>query len=169
MITPSPVRPNQRWSMDFVTDTTVNGRRFRALAIIDDHSRECPAIEVDTSLGGVRVVGVLDRLAETRGLPESITVDNGPEFAGKAMDEWAYRRGVKLNFIHPGKPVENAFAESFNGRLRDECLNTNWLMSVRHAREIIENWRMDYNEVRPHSSLNGRTPKEFVEAVDGLY
>ena len=143
--------------------------RFRALAIVDDYSRECPAIEVDTSLGGARVVGVLERLRETRGLPESITVDNGPEFAGKAMDEWAYRRGIKLNFIRPGKPVENAFAESFNGRLRDECLNTNWFMSVRHAREIIEDWRLDYNEVRPHSSLKGKTPKEFIEAVAGLY
>jgi len=155
--------------MDFVTDTTVAGRRFRALTIIDDYSRECPAIEVDTSLGGARVVGVLERLFETRGLPESITVDNGPEFAGKVMDEWAYRRGVKLNFIRPGKPVENAFAGSFNGRLRDECLNTNWFMSVRHAREIIENWRLDYNEVRPHNSLKGKTPKEFIESVAGLY
>jgi putative transposase len=96
-------------------------------------------------------------------------VDNGPEFAGKAMDEWAYRRGIKLNFIRPGKPVENAFAESFNGRLRDECLNTHWFMSVRHAREIIEDWRLDCNEVRPHGSLNGRTPKEFVAAIAGLY
>ena len=125
-------------SMDFVSDTTVSGRRFRALTPVDDYSRECPAIEVDPSLGGARVVGVLERLAETRGLPESITVDNGPEFAGKAMDEWAFRRGIKLNIIRPGKPVENAFAESFNGRLRDECLNTHWFMSVRHAREIIE-------------------------------
>ena len=153
---PSPVRPNQRWSMDFVSDSTVTGRRFRALAIVDDYSRECPAIEVDTSLGGARVVGVLERLEETRGLPEVITVDNGPEFAGKAMDEWACRRGIKLSFIRPGKPVENAFAESFNGRLRDECLNINWFMSVRHAREIIESWRQDYNEVRPHSSLKGK-------------
>ena len=91
-----------------------------------------------------------------------ITVDNGPEFAGKVMDEWAYRRGIKLSFIRPGKPVENAFAESFNGRLRDECLNTNWFMSVRQAREIIETWRQDYNEVRPHSSLKGKTPGEFA-------
>jgi putative transposase len=139
------------------------------LTIVDDYSRECPAIEVDTSLGGARVVGVLERLRETRGLPESITVDNGPEFAGKAMDEWAYRRGIKLNFIRPGKPVENAFAESFNGRLRDECLNTNWFMIVRHAREIMEDWRLDYNEVRPHSSLKAKTPKEFIEAVARLY
>ncbi len=147
----------------------MTGRRFRALAIVDDYSRECPAIEVDTSLGGARVVGVLERLEETRGLPEVITVDNGPEFASKAMDEWAYRRGIKLSFIRPGKPVENAFAESFNGRLRDECLNINWFMSVRHAREIIENWRQDYNEVRPHSSLKGKTPKEFAGSMAGLY
>ena len=149
VIIPAPERPNQKWSMDFVSDSTVTGRRFRALTIVDDYSRECPAIEVDTSLGGVRVVGVLERLAETRGLPEVITVDNGPEFAGKALDEWAYRRGVKLNFIRPGKPVENAFAESFNGRLRDECLNINWFMSIKHAREVIESWRQDYNEVTP--------------------
>ena len=97
-----------------------------------------------------------------------ITVDNGPEFAGKVMGEWANRMGVKLRFIRPGKPVENAFAESFNGRLRDKCLNTNWFMSVRHAREIIENWRQDYNEVRPHSSLRGRTPKEVAESMAGL-
>ena len=155
--------------MDFVSDSTVGGRRFRALAVVDDYSRECPAIEVDTSLGGARVVGVLERLAETRGLPEVITVDNGPEFAGKVMDEWAYRMGVKLNFIRPGRPVENAFAESFNGQQRDECLNTNWFMSVRHAREIIESWRQDYNEVRPHSSLKGRTPREFAESTAGLY
>ena len=169
VIIPPPVRPNQRWSMDFVSDSTVTGRRFRALTIVDDYSRECPAIEVDTSLGGARVVGVLERLAETRELPEVITVDNGPEFAGRTMDEWAYRKGIRLNFIHPGKPVENALVESFNGRLRDECLNTNWFMSVRHAREIIEDWRVDYNEVRPHSSLNGRSPREYAEAAVGLY
>jgi putative transposase len=161
-------RVNERWSMDFVTDSTVTGRRFRALTIVDDYSRECPAIEVDTSLGGRRVVSVLDRLAETRGLPEVITIDNGPEFAGKALDEWAYRKGVKLNFIRPGKPIENAFVESFNGRFRDECLNTNWFLSVKHAREVIEEWRRDYNEVRPHSSLKGHTPREYAEAAAGF-
>jgi putative transposase len=165
---PSARRPNERWSMDFVTDSVVTGRRFRALAIVDDFSRECPAIEVDTSLGGARVVSVLDRLAQTRGLPEIITMDNGPEFVGKALDEWAYRRGVKLNFIRPGKPIENAFAESFNGRFRDECLNTNWFITLKHAREIIEEWRRDYNDVRPHSSLNDRTPKEYSDAATGL-
>ena len=156
-------RPNERWSMDFVTDSIVTGRRFRALVIVDDYSRECPAIEVDTSLGGRRVVQVLERLAETRGLPEVITIDNGPEFAGKALDEWAYCKGVKLNFIRPGKPIENAYAESFIGRLRDECLNENWFISLKDARDIIESWRIDYNNGRPHSSLGGLTPKEYVE------
>ena len=165
---PLPQRPNQRWSMDFATDTIVTGRRFRALAVIDDYSRECPAIEVDTSLGGVRVVDVLDRLADTRGLPEVITMDNGPEFAGRALDEWAYRRGVKLNFIRPGKPIDNAFAESFIGRLRDECLNDNWFMSLRHARDVIETWRLDYNDFRPHSSLAGMTPRELAATNAGL-
>jgi putative transposase len=163
VILPASVRPNERWSMDFVTDSIVTGRRFRALVIIDDYSRECPVIEVDTSLGGRRVVQVLEQLSESRGLPDVITIDNGPEFAGKALDEWAYRRGVKLNFIRPGKPVENAYAESFIGRLRDECLNENWFISLKNARDIIESWRIDYNEARPHSSLGGLTPREFIE------
>jgi putative transposase len=155
--------------MDFVQDSPVTGRRFRALTVVDNYTRECPAIEVDTSLGGRRVAQVLERLEGTRGLPEVITVDNGPEFAGKALDEWAYRRGVKLNFIHPGKPIENAFAESFNGRLKDKCLNTNWFLSLKHAREVIEAWRVDYDEVRPHGALKGKSPKEYAEAVAGLY
>ena len=108
----------------------------------------------------------MERLADLRGLPEVITVDNGPEFASRVMYEWAYRKGVKLNFIQPGKPIENAFAESFNGRLRDECLNTNWFLNVKHAREIIENWRKDYNTVRPHNALGGLAPQEFME-LDG--
>jgi putative transposase len=162
IVMPAPERPNQAWSMDFVTDSLVTGRRFRALTIVDAYSRECPTIEVDTSLGGRRVVGVLDRLGELRGLPEVITVDNGPEFAGKALDEWAYRKGIKLSFIRPGKPIENAFAESFNGRLRDECLNTNWFLSLKHARDTIEDWRKDYNTVRPHSALGGLAPEEFM-------
>ena len=165
---PLPQKPNERWSMDFVSDSIVNGRRFRALAIVDDYSRECPAIEVDTSLGGARVVSVLERLSQTRGLPDVITLDNGPEFAGRHLDEWAFRNGVKLNFIRPGKPIENAFAESFNGRLRDECLNTNWFINLKHAREIIEDWRKDYNEVRPHSSLNHRTPLEYAYKTIGF-
>jgi putative transposase len=164
---PPPQRVNEKWSMDFVTDSIVTGRRFRALTIVDDFTRECPTIEVDTSLGGRRVVSVLDRLAEIRGLPKTITIDNGPEFAGRALDEWAYRKGVRLNFIRPGKPIENAYIESFNGRFRDECLNTNWFLSVKHARYVIEEWRKDYNEFRPHSSLKGFTPKEYAVMTAG--
>jgi putative transposase len=163
IVLPVAEKINQRWSMDFVTDSTVTGRRFRALTIVDDYSRECPAIEVDTSLGARRVVQVLERLSETRGLPKVITTDNGPEFSGKVLDEWAYRKGVKLNFIRPGKPIENAYAESFNGRLRDECLNENWFLNIRHAKEVIETWRLDYNEDRPHTSLSGKTPSEYAK------
>jgi putative transposase len=163
---PQAEHANQRWSMDFAADSTLAGRRFRALAIVDDYSRECPAIEVDSSIPGGKVVDVLEKLAETRGLPEVITVDNGPEFAGKTLDEWAYHRSIKLNFIRPGKPVENAYAESFIGKLRDECLNENWFSSVREARDIIETWRRDYNDVRPHSSLNNLSPREFMENTE---
>ena len=159
---PEPQRANQRWSMDFASDNTCTGRMFRALVVVDDFSRECPAIEVDTSLGGTRVVNMLQRLVETRGLPEVITADNGPEFTGKAVDEWAYKNGVKLNFIRPGKPMENAFAESFIGRLRDECLNENWFVTLKDARETIEAWRTDYNENRPHSSLKYLSPLEYA-------
>jgi putative transposase len=155
--------------MDFISDSLVTGRRFRGLAIVDDFSRECLAIEVDTSLGGMRVVQLLERLRETRNLPEMITLDNGPEFTGRALDEWAYCRGVQLHFIRPGKPIENAFAESFNGRLRDECLNENWFMSLKHAREVIEAWRKDYNETRPHGSLEGMSPREYLNNNGVLY
>jgi putative transposase len=162
VVTLATAGPNEKWSMDFVTDSLVTGRRFRALAIVDDYSRECLALEVDTSLGGARVVAVLDRLADTRGLPRSITVDNGPEFTGQYLDEWAYRNGVKLNFIRPGKPIENAYIESFIGRFRDECLNENWFISLKDARDIIERWRIDYNEDRPHTSLGGLSPLEYA-------
>jgi putative transposase len=151
---PVPQGPNERWSMDFVQDAMQDGRKFRALTIVDDFSRQCPVIEVDTSIGGFRVARVLDRLSDLHGLPKSITVDNGPEFAGKTLDAWAYRKGVKLNFIQPGKPVQNAYVESFNGRLRDECLNESWFKNLEEARTIIEDWRIDYNRVRPHSSLS---------------
>ena len=162
-----PEAPNQRWSMDFQHDLLATGQRFRSLNIVDDFSRECPAIEVDTSLPGVRVVRVLDRLAETRGLPREIVVDNGPELAGKALDEWAWRNGIRLNFIEPGKPTQNAFIESFNGRFRDECLNENWFLDLEDAREIIEAWRIDYNTDRPHSALGYATPEEFASSVQG--
>ena len=158
---PKPTAVNLSWSMDFVSDGLRGGRKVRCLTIVDC-SRECPAIEVDTSINGRRVVAVLDRLADVRGLPLSITVDHGPEFEGRVLDEWAYRRGVKLNFIRPGKPVENAYVESFNGRFRDECLNEHWFLSMAHAREVIERWRIEYNTERPHSSLGDISPEEFA-------
>ena len=165
---PAAQRPNEKWAMDFVHDSTADGRRFRALVVIDEYTRECPVIEVDRSLGGKRVVSVLDRLAESRSLPETITADNGPEFTGKALDEWACRTGVKLHFIGPGKPMENAYAESLNGRLRDECLSGNWFLNLADARETIDEWRKDYNSARPHTSLGGLTPQEFIDTTERL-
>lgn len=156
--------PNQRWSMDFMHDALVGGRSLRILNIIDDFTRECVAMVVDTSLGGDRVSRVLDQLKEERGLPRVLLSDNGPEFTSLAMDQWAYREGVELQFIQPGKPTQNAFVESFNGTCRDNCLNEHWFGSLREAREIIEAWRIDYNTIRPHSSLNGATPKEFTRS-----
>lgn len=155
---------NQSWSMDFVSDGLADGRRFRTLNIVDDFTKECLAIEVDTSLPGSRVVAVLERLADARGLPLSITIDNGPEFAGKTLDEWAYRTGLKLQFIEPGKPQQNAYIESFNGKFRDECLNEHWFVSMRHARDTIADWRQEYNNDRPHSSLGYLTPKQFADS-----
>ena len=160
---PIPQAPNVSWSMDFVSDGLADGRRLRCLNIVDDFTRECLAIEVDSSLTGRRVVDVMKRLADLRGLPLSITTDNGPEFAGKILDEWAYTHGVHIHFIAPGKPTQNCFVESFNGRFRDECLNEHWFLSMRHAREVIEIWRKEYNEERPHSSLKDMTPKEFAD------
>lgn len=163
-----PTRTTQRWSMDFTSDTLADSRPFRTFNVVDDFSRECLAIEVDTSLPGVRVVRVLERIAGERGLPESVVIDNGPEFTGKVLDAWAYRRGVQLSFIRPGKPVENAFIESFNGKFRDECLNEHWFTGLNDARFTIEAWRRDYNQVRPHSSLGGLTPVEFARQAAGL-
>jgi putative transposase len=157
-----PTQQNERWSMDFVSDALTDGRKFRSLNIVDDFNRECLAAEVDTSITGTRVVRVLERLRERRGLPQILVMDNGPEFAGQAVDVWAYEQGVKLHFIEPGKPVQNAFIESFNGKMRDECLNEHWFLSLGEARETIEAWRKDYNEVRPHTSLGNRTPQEFT-------
>lgn len=158
-----PGRPNERWSMDFMADRIADGRRFRTLNIVDDYTRECLAIEVDTSLPGLRVVRVLEQLAETRGLPKVITCDNGPEFTGKALDQWAHGNKVEINFIPPGKPTQNAYVESFNGKFRDECLDQNWFTSLKDARHLIEAWRKDYNGLRPHSSLGNRTPEEFLQ------
>lgn len=159
---PKPSAVNRSWSMDFVSDGLCDGRRLRCLAIVDDFSRECLVLEVDTSITGKRVVAVLERLADLRGLPLSITVDHGPEFEGEVLDAWAYRSSVRLNFIRPGKPVENAYIESFNGRFRDECLNEHWFLTMVHARRVIEAWRIEYNTERPHSSLGDLAPEQFA-------
>jgi putative transposase len=162
VVKPAASQPNQRWSMDFVSDCVSSGTVIRMLTIVDDCTRECPGIEVDTSLGGLRVRRVLDRIATERGLPEAIVLDNGPEFRGRALAAWSQERGVRLEFIQPGKPVQNAYIESFNGRLRDECLNANWFTSLNDARRKVETWRLDYNQQRPHSSLDYLSPAEFA-------
>ena len=160
-----PSRVNERWSMDFMSDCLATGRRFRTLNIVDDLTRECPAIEVDTSLPGARVVRVLDKLAILRGLPDTIVIDNGSEFTGRTLDAWANRHGVKLHFIDPGKPVQNAYIENFNGKFRDECLDLHWFTDLADAKEKIESWRVEYNQVRPHSSLGNTTPEAFAERI----
>jgi len=160
---PKPQYPNHIWSMDFMKDSLSCGRKIKAFPIVDEYSKKCFVIEVDTSITGKRVSEVLNRIAFTEGLPEIIMIDNGPEFIGRALDEWAYRRGIKLFFIRPGKPVENCYMESFNGKFRDECLNEHWFTSLEHARKQIEAWRIDYNTERPHSSLEYLTPEEFLK------
>ena len=159
-----PEAPNQRWSMDFMCDQLADDRRFRTLNVIDEFTRESLAIEVDGSLPGRRVTRVLEAIAETRGYPKAIVSDNGPEFTGRALDAWAYEHGVTLAFIQPGKPTQNAFTESFNGKFRDECLNMHWFLSPAHTRRVTEAWRYDYNHVRPHSSLGRIPPAEFARA-----
>ncbi len=148
--------------MDFMVDCLSDGRVFRTLNIVDDFTRECRAIEVDTSIGGARVARVLDQLVLEHGQPTTLLMDNGPEFTGHVLDAWAYERGVALRFIQPGKPVQNAYVESFNGKFRDECLNEHWFVSLTDAREKIDVWRDDYNRVRPHSSLGDLTPEEYT-------
>lgn len=157
-----PQGPNQRWSLDFVSDSLADGRRFRILCVIDDFSRECLATVVDTSLSGLRVARELDRIAEMRGLPCMVVSDNGTELTSNAMLKWQEERKVEWHYIAPGKPMQNGFVESFNGRLRDECLNEHLFDSLRHARQLIAAWRDDYNHHRPHTSLHGLTPREFA-------
>jgi putative transposase len=165
----APRTPNgigQRWSMDFVCDHTAEGLRFRVLTLVDDFSRRSPGLLVERSIGGGRVVRFLEELARVNGYPETIVIDNGPEFVSNALDQWAHSHNVQLHFIRPGRPVENAFIESFNGKFRDECLNANWFHSLEHTREIVSEWLEDYNERRPHSSLGGLTPMEFERAQE---
>ncbi|MDF2235887.1 IS3 family transposase [Albimonas sp. CAU 1670] len=160
-----PERPMQRWSLDVMSDRLVDPRRFRILNVVDDHSRFCPGRIVDLSISGARVARLLDELGERVGLPEEIVLDNGPEGTSRAMFEWSERTGVRLRFIEPGKPVQNAFVESLNGKLRDERLNLHWFRSLRHAREEIGAWRRYCNAVRPHSALGYMSPMEFLETT----
>lgn len=160
---PQPVsRPNERWSLDFVSDALASGRKFRVLTVEDTVTREALAMEIEYSLPATRVVAALTGAAKDRnGAPREVTVDNGPEFISTVLDQWATQQGVTLHFIDRGKPVQNAFIESFNGRLRDECLNQHWFLNLNDARSIITAWKEDYNRERPHSSLGYRTPEEF--------
>ena len=159
-VCPEAAAPNDRWSIDFVSDRLSDGRAFRVLSLVDNVSRVSPALEADFKMTGERVCEVLNRAIVAHGLPKTIRLDNGPEFAGKALDAWAYRRGVKLCFSRPGKPTDNAFCESFNGKLRDEFLATHWFENMADVREHLEKWREEYNRFRPHSSLGDLSPFE---------
>lgn len=154
--------PNQSWSMDFVTDTLFNGQRFRALTVVDNFTRECLAIRSGQSLKATDVLDTLSALVAARGPPARIQADNGPEFVALVVDQWACAHGVTLDYSRPGKPTDNAYVESFNGSLRDECLNTTWFLSLQQAAETLESWRRDYNEFRPHSALADRPPAQFA-------
>ena len=154
--------PNQRWSMDFMSARVTDGRGFRILTVVDQFTRECVGLVADQSLTGEKVAQALEPIVIQRGAPRSITVDNGSEFASRVMDAWAYRHGIQLDFIRPGKPVENGFIESFNGRLRDECLNVEVFFTLEDVRQKLALWQEDYNRVRPHSALEDRAPATFV-------
>jgi putative transposase len=157
------MRINVRWSMDFVSDQLANGRRFRVLNIVDDFSRECVGQLTAISIGGRQVARFLDQLIQQRGRPATIVSDNGTEFTSKSMFFWAKENGVVLHFIQPGKPMQNAFVESFNARFRDGCLNQHWFRDLDEAREEIDRWRQHYNEVRPHSSLGYVPPAVYAK------
>lgn len=163
VVPPAPVRLNEEWSCDFTSDSLACGRRFRTFNVVDDFSRECLAVVADFSLTGERVSRILDEIITLRGKPIRIVLDNGPELAGTALDAWANKHAIDLDFITPGRPTENAYIESFNGKFRDECLNENLFINLAQARERIENWRADYNSARPHSSLGNMTPEEFAQ------
>lgn len=159
---PKPSAPNERWSMDFIHDQLADGRRFRCFTLVDDFTRQCLALHADTSIGGSAVVSLLQQLSLTRGLPKTITTDNGPEFTSKAIHLWAQSAQVHLHHIQPGKPTQNAFIESFNGTFRDDCLNQHWFSSLAEARLLIEHWRKEYNHLRPHSSIGRIPPDAFA-------
>ncbi len=159
------VAVNECWAMDFVSDQLYNGERFRALTLIDTYSRECMAIHVDKAIKGETVAAVLEELKASKGLPKKIKVDNGPEFISRALDAWAYFNKVQLEYSRPGKPADNPHIESFNGSLREECMNIHWFMSLEDARQKIEKWRVDYNEFRPHSGLTYKTPAVLADGA----
>ena len=158
-----PGAANEVWSMDFVFDRVASGRTIKCLVVVDDATHEAIAIVPEHTIGGDHLTRILDNICALRGTPAVIRTDNGPEFTGKAMLNWAHRKGVVLRLIEPGKPNQNAYVESFNGRFRDECLNEHWFMTMAQARQIIEAWRIEYNTERPHSSLGDLTPQEFAE------
>ena len=160
-----PNRANERWSMDFVSDRVASGQTVRVFNVVDDHTRESLAMEVDTSLASERVVRALEAVIQRLGRPEAIVCDNGPEFRSRVMEAWSEQRRIRLEFIEPGKPIQNAFVESFNGRMRDECLNANWFLNAADARRKILDWRQDYNQQRPHSALGYRTPSEYAASL----
>ncbi len=163
---PLASRPNEIWAMDFVSDALFNGKRFREPTVVDAFTRECLAIHADQGIKGEQVVDVMDRLLFQRGTaPAKIRVDNGPEFISRALGQWAYQNQITLEFSRPGKPTDNAFVESFNGRRRDECLNTHWFLSLDDARAKLEAWRRDFNETRPHTSLAFMPPAEFTSSA----
>ena len=155
------IRANQEWAMDFIVDGLANGRMVRILSVVDAFTRECLALEADTSLGSGRVTRVLERLIDERGLPENVRSDNGPEFTSRRMLGWAEERKINLVHIQPGRPMQNGHVESFHGRLRDECLNANWFRTMNDVRRTLDSWRQEYNYERPHSALAYRTPAEF--------
>ncbi len=154
---------NQCWSMDFVSDSLFNGNRFRTLTVVDNFSREILRLHANSGIKGSEVVEIMEELKHTRGLPNTIKIDNGPEFISKDLDKWAYENGVSLEFSRPGRPTDNAMIESFNRSFRDECLNVHWFLSLEDAREKIESFRVEYNEFRPHSSLENLTPSEYAK------
>lgn len=160
-----PQAANEVWSMDFVFDRTAEGRTVKCLTIVDDATHESVAIVPERAIGGDALTRILDRVSVERDLPKVIRTDNGKEFCGGAMLTWAYRRQIDLRLIEPGKPNQNAYIESFNGRFRDECLNEHWFTSLAHAQEIIEDWRRDFNEQRPKKGLGGLTPAEYARQL----
>lgn len=163
LVLPQPEKPNHIWSMDFVCESLADLRRFRCFNIVDDFTRESVVIEAERSLPSEKLVKILNKLKHTRGLPQMIVCDNGPELISQNLEIWAYQNKVQLKFIEPGKPVQNAYIESFNGRFRDECLNQHWFLNLEDAKYEIELWRKDYNENRPHRSLDMKTPNQFAK------